>query len=164
MSDLKAQIQETWISLSPRDRKAAALLAASLTIAIVIFGLILPLSSTVESSRSELVRAEETLRSLSSLAPDALALSRQGLSDSVDSSVDINTEVRRQAARYGVTLQRFEPDSDRLKVWLEDVRYPAVVQWIGSLEAQGISAVELTLEDRPNPGLVNARVTFGAGQ
>jgi len=73
----------------------------------------------------------------------------------------INSEVRRQAARYGVEIQRFEPDGEHLKVWLDDARYPSVIQWLGGLEALGISHLELTMENRSKPGFVSVRVTFG---
>lgn len=154
--------KERWQSLSRRDRQAALLLAVSVTVSIVIFGIVMPIHTTSQTLERELAAATNTYDELVSLAPKAMG--NQTAAGGELNVNSINSEVRRQAARYGVEVQRFEPDQDRLKVWLEDARYPSVIQWLGGLETIGITHVELTLDDRPNPGLVNVRVTFAVGE
>lgn len=153
-------MKEKWQSLSRRDRQAAMLLILAITASVAIFAIIMPIQSTSRSIERELETVTGIYEELTSLAPRAMGNQSSGTELNVNS---INSEVRRQAARYGVEIQRFEPDQDRLKVWLEDARYPSVIQWLGGLETIGITHIELTLDDRPNPGLVNVRVTFAVG-
>lgn len=151
-------LREKWLGLSRRDQQAARLLGGALFIAIVLFGIILPIRGTSIDLQNDLDRAEDVFNELTALAPQALAVGGSG--GELDPNA-LNSEVRRQAARYGVDIQRFEPDGDFLRVWLEDARYPSVVQWLGGLEALGITHSELTMDDRPSPGFVNVRITFG---
>ncbi|EAR09726.1 type II secretion system protein GspM [Reinekea blandensis] len=153
-------LREKWLSLSRRDQQAARLLGISLLIAIIVFGLIVPLASWRQDLQRELANAQQTLQELTALAPQAMAVT--GGATELNPSI-MNSEIRRQAARYGIEIQRFEPDGELLRVWLDDARYPSVVQWLGGLENMGIGHTELALDDRPNPGFVNVRVTFGVG-
>lgn len=157
---IREPLQERWISLSKRDQQAAIALTVATLLAIVIFGVISPMMSATENSQRELNNAQNVYNELKSLAPNAL--SATGGAQSFDANA-INSEVRRQAARYGVVIQRFEPSGSDLKVWVEDARYPNVIQWLGGLESIGVTHSELALDNRPQPGFVNVRVTFTVG-
>ncbi len=151
-------VKEKWLTLSKRDQNAVMILMIALAMAIVVFGIVLPVKNGNMKLATELDNAQRVYAELVALAPQAMASSSS--SKNFDASA-INTEVRRQAARFGIVIQRFEPDGEFLKVWLEDARYPSVVQWLGGLETIGIGHSELTMEDRPKPGFVSVRVTFG---
>ena len=153
--------REKWLALSKRDQNALMVLSIALSFSVVIFGVIFPVINNQAKLQSEFDNAQSVYTELLSLAPSALA--SNGTTQNFDAS-SINTEVRRQAARYGLEIQRFEPDGALFKVWLEDARYPSVVQWLGGLETIGISHREITMEDRPKPGFVSVRVTFGVGE
>lgn len=153
-------LNEKWLALSKRDQQAAIALSVSLLLAVVVFGIILPISNTHKEAEQNNQSARVVLTELTTLAPQAMSA---GKTASAQNRNSLNTDIRRQAARQGVEIQRFEPDGELLKVWLEDVRYPSVVRWLGALEAVGIEHSELTMEDRPKPGLVSVRVTFGYG-
>jgi len=148
-----------WAANSRRDQQSLAALIVALVLAVLIFGVSLPLLNKNQELNSDLQNAQRIYSELLNLAP--LALNNSDATISFEPSA-LNSEVRRQAARFGVEIQRFEPDGALLKVWLEDVRYPAVVQWLGGLTALGIVHTELTLEDRPKSGFVSVRVTLGA--
>lgn len=152
-------VSEKWNSYSERDQLALKVLITSLLAAILIFGMILPVMSSKEQKLSDLSSAKETYQQLLDLAPLALA---KGNVSSTGSVNDLNSAIRRQAARNGFEIQRFEPSGESLKVWLEDVRYSSVVQWLGALQDSGILHSELTMEDRTSPGLVSVRVTLYA--
>jgi general secretion pathway protein M len=154
-------LKQKWISFSKRDQNAIILLTIALILSILMFGIISPVNNAKSSAMAELANAKKTYNELVSLAPSAMSAS-QG-TGSLDAS-SINSEVRRQAARNGIAVQRFEPDGENLKVWLEDSRYPSVIQWLGSLESTGITHLDLTIEDRPKPGFVSVRVTFGVAR
>ena len=147
-----------WAAYSRRDQRSLLALMVALLLAILIFGITLPVLKANKQLNKDLENAQGVYRELLSLAPQALGNSRE---DPTFDTGSLNSEVRRQAARFGVDIQRFEPDGTLLKVWLEDVRYPAVIQWLGGLTALGIGHTELTLEDGPKSGFVSVRVTLG---
>lgn len=154
-------LTEKWNSLTSRDQAALKILIASLLVAFIIFGLILPTLNARQQKLSELSSAKETYQQLVELAPVALANNSSGPAGAVN---DLNSVVRRQAARNGFEIQRFEPSGDSLKVWLEDVRYRSVVLWLGALQQSGVFHSELTMEDRADAGFVSVRVTLYAAQ
>ena len=153
-------LNEKWLALTRRDQQAAIALSVACTLAIVVFGIIVPINKTHANAEQANQSARSVLNELAALAPDAKAA---GTNNRTKNSSSLNTDIRRQAARQGVEIQRFEPDGEFLKIWLEDVRYPSVVRWLGALEAAGIQHSDLLIEDRPNPGLVSVRATFGYG-
>lgn len=157
MNKLANLFLERWAVLGARDRASLMLLGAALAIAVLLFGVIGPLSLWQQRAAAALASAQAVHQEIRSLAPVALALG--GAPQSFDAN-RLNSEVRRQAARYGLVIQRFEPDGQGLKVWLENARYPNTVQWLGALESVGIGHIELALDKRPLPGLVNVRVIF----
>ncbi len=148
---------EKWSALSQRDQYAAIALSIALLLSIVIFGIIGPIANLKATAQQKNASATTVLNELTLLAPQAMAAGKS----TGQAKNSLNSDVRRQAARNGVEIQRFEPDGNFLKVWLEDIRYPAVIQWLGALESVGVGHYELAIEDRPNPGLVSVRVTLG---
>lgn len=154
---MTSKFNDQWMLLSDRDKKAAVLLAISLSLAIVIFLVILPVMRYQMNAQESLTKAETTFNELVAIAPQALANSQSGPAFSASS---LNSEIRRQAVRNGLTIQRFEPDGNNLKVWLEEARYPSVVKWLAGLESMGITHAELALEGRNKPGFVSVRTTF----
>jgi general secretion pathway protein M len=151
-------LSEKWNSYSERDQGALKLLIGAMIVMLIVFGLIVPTIKSKQQNQAELAAAKETFQQLVELAPLALA---NNSSTSTGSSVnDLNGAARRQAARNGFEIQRFEPSGDSLKIWLEDVRYKSVVLWLGALQESGIYHSELAMEDRSNPGFVSVRVTL----
>lgn len=154
---LTEPFNQIWEQLSERDKKAASLLLVSLFVAILIFGLVLPIHSHHQQARQALITAQNVFEEIVTLAPQAMAMGNN--SDNIAPAA-LNNEIRRQAVRMGVTIQRFEPDGDNLRVWLEGQTYQSVINWLASLETVGVRHTEGTLEKGREPGLISARFTF----
>lgn len=156
--NLTSKLTDQWTQLSDRDKKSAIFLAISLMLAVTIFLVIVPVKQYQSNALDALANAEATYQELVNIAPQALANNQTGPAFSTSS---LNSEIRRQAVRNGLTIQRFEPDGDNLKIWIDEARYPSIVKWLAGLEAMGISHLELTLENKDKLGFVSARATFG---
>lgn len=143
--------------LSERDQRAMLLLVPSAFAALLLFVVVFPLLNQQKNAKAELEQVQSTYNELLTLAPLAMSDSVAAISVNSDS---INALVRREAARSGIAIQRFEPNGETLRVWLEDVTYTSVVPWLGALEQLGIIHTELSLEKRAQGGLVNVRATF----
>lgn len=160
MVDLTQYLQpqiDRWNSLPQRDQRALTVLSISVVLLLVWFGLIQPLHQWRTEAGAELDAAEETYRELIAKAPEAMP---SGASSSGGQAASMNTELRRQANRFGLSIQSFEPDGDLLRVRIEEARYGPVVQWLAALEDVGITTDQLTLEARNDPGLIDVRASF----
>jgi general secretion pathway protein M len=70
-----------------------------------------------------------------------------------------------QASKDGIlgkAPSRMQPDGDKqVRVWIEDVPFDAVLHWIDDLQSRYAVRVEgVTVERRPAPGTVNARLSL----
>ena len=143
--------------LPQRDRRALIVLVIGTALLLVWFALIQPVHQWRIEANSELEAARDTYQELVAKAPKAMTGgSRNGAGD----TASLNTELRRQANRFGLSIQSFEPDGDLLRVRIDEARYGPVVQWLAALESAGVSTGQVTLEARSKPGLISVRASF----
>ncbi len=66
------------------------------------------------------------------------------------------------AREAGLNLQRFEPSGNSaIRVWLEDVPFGQVAQWLESLNSEhGIVIDQAAMDRRGAPGVVSVRLTL----
>lgn len=157
LQDTLNQLTERWQQLSARDQLALKWLAGLLVVAILVFGLISPLHRLLVGHKANLTAAQQTYQELTRLAPLAMA---NNANIAVSATPDLNSEVRKQAAVNGFDIQRFEPDGNNLKVWLEEAAFSAVVAWLASLEERGIAHTDLVVDQGAKSGYVDVRVTL----
>ena len=67
--------------------------------------------------------------------------------------------VSASAGGSGINMQRFEPDGDSVRVWLEGADFAKVASWLNNLTQQGVKAQEVHFE-QDSKGL-NVRLVFG---
>lgn len=140
-----------WRQLGAREQLALRWLGVVVGVLAVWLLLIRPVYSWRQNAQQELDAARSTYQTLLQKAPLALSA---GQTNTVDSPDSLNTELRRQANRFGLTIQGFEPDGDLLRVRLDDARYSQVIQWLAALQGQGVVVDQLTLSGRDRPGRV----------
>ncbi len=71
--------------------------------------------------------------------------------------------IDRTAKQRRLSMKRVEPDgSRRVRVWLERASFDDLLLWIGSVQKEyGIRVNSMVVDKEDEPGLVNARLTFG---
>ncbi|RZU45167.1 type II secretory pathway component PulM [Fluviicoccus keumensis] len=145
-------IQKYLDGLPPRDRLALIAMGVFLMVSVIGLGG-LKLHRAANKAEDQAVQEQATLSWLQSLAPQ---LSGGGLAGGTLSVLDI---VSSAAAGQGITMQRFEPDGNRVRVWLEGADFAKVAAWMDMLERQGVKSQEVHFE-QSEKGL-NVRLVFG---
>lgn len=151
--------------LSTRDQRALQVLALAFAVTVAYLGVWRPISdfraeamADMESSREllEWVRSQET-------AARAVAEmdSEPGQQGSLGDANLLKT-VTDSADSSGMPLQRFEPSGDdAMRIWLEDVPFTDLTQWLAHLESKyGIAVDQASLDRADDPGLVDANITL----
>lgn len=138
--------------LSPRDRHMLLLMAAVLTVTLVGLGG-LKLHRAAEKAQQQAMQERDTLSWLHSVAT---RLSGGGVANGGLSVLDT---ISSAAAGQGIVMQRFEPDGDSVRVWLEGADFAKVAGWMDTLERQGVKTLEVHFE-HSEKGL-NVRLVFG---
>ncbi|MDO8328911.1 MAG: type II secretion system protein GspM [Fluviicoccus sp.] len=147
-----ADLKQTLERLPPRDRLALFIMVAVISAALVwLAGW--TLNKAANKAQQQAMQERDTLTWLQASAPQ---LAGGSLSNGGLSVVDM---VSSAAAGQGVTMQRFEPDGTRVRVWLESADFAKVAAWLDTLERQGVKSEEVHFE-QTDKGL-NVRLVFG---
>jgi len=78
-----------------------------------------------------------------------------------EGGASILTTVNSTAKVKNIQLKRFEPDGKTsLRIWLDQVNFNALIDWLELLETtRGIKVEQISI-DRVNSGIVNARAVL----
>ncbi|HAC50024.1 type II secretion system protein M [uncultured Sulfitobacter sp.] len=73
------------------------------------------------------------------------------------------TRITSSASAAQLTLRRIEPESDGIRVTLDDTPFATLLLWLSDLEEQHDVILEaLEVDRRPAPGVISARLLLGA--
>jgi general secretion pathway protein M len=153
---------EAFANLSERDRRLALIGAAAL-VAILVFGVIVPLDRSVAKERAKLAQKRVDLAWMQSVAPE-IARTASPPSASGESLLVI---IDRSARESGLAnaLAGSEPGAaGSLAVRLEKAPFDALIGWLARLSQQnGVLVDSAIIEKAGAPGLVNASIVLHSG-
>lgn len=158
VKELIVPVQERLEQLGPSNRRALGLLALLAVASILWLGAVSPVLAWRSAAVERFEYAVQVYGQLNELAPLAMAV---GTSETRPGG-DLITEVRRQANRYGLSVQSFEPNNNALRLNLGEVAYSKLVQFIVGVTEQGLLIQQLTIETTDEPGLVVVKATVAA--
>jgi general secretion pathway protein M len=152
-----------WNTLSLRDRRALAVLAAFVALALAWFALWQPLAASRDRLAAQVERAEQDRAWMQSRATELGQLRAAGALDPLDRSGKSLLALADAGAReagLGANLKRVEPVSEgRVNLWFEGVPFDSMTTWLDQLEGRyGVRVDDLSAERAGGVGTVNARV------
>lgn len=152
-----APLRQRWDELAEREQKALAILGGFLLVFFLIFGVWRPSHLAMEKARQQYQSNRQLQAWIQENAPQLRASGGGGPGVSGESVLGV---VSNSAASNGFSLQRFEPEGDRVRIWLVGVSFNRVAAWLDQLRQQGVSTVEAQVEKQPDTGLVSVRLTL----
>ena len=149
-------------SLSQRDRRLLLVVAVG-AVALLLFGVILPLDHAVSRERARLAQKKADLAWMQSVAPQLQGLAAPP-SESGESLLVIIDRSARESGLAG-SLAGSEPGgSNSLSVRLEKAPFDVLVAWLARLSQQnGVLVDAANIDQAGAPGLVNATITLHTG-
>ena len=152
------QIIDWYHSLSERDQKIVQIAVPVVAVAILIFGILLPINQVVSSTKEEVVSAKKAVVLLQSMAPK----SRSGGKQSFSSLTTVITNTTRQ---NGFKLNRFEEKKNgEINVWFDQIGFDKMLSWLAQLENQyGIVTSNISVSQTNEVGVVRANVRLISG-
>ena len=137
--------------LSPRDRVVVIMLAIFVVLSLMSLGA-LNLHRSAEKAQQQASQEKELLAWLQASTP---LLNGAGSNN----GMSVLDTVSASAGGSGINMQRFEPDGDSVRVWLEGADFAKVASWLNNLTQHGVKAQEVHFE-QDSKGL-NVRLVFG---
>ena len=149
-------------NLSERDRRLLLIGAVAL-LAIVLFGVIVPLDRAVARERAKLTQKRADLAWMQSIAPE-LARIPAPPSDTGESLLVIIDRSARESGLASAVVGSEPGSAGSLSIRLEKAPFDALVAWLARLSQQnGVLVDSATIEKAGAPGLVNAALVLHTG-
>ena len=159
-------IKTYWNNLQEQERRA--LIVGVVTVSLLLFYSLLwqPVGDALENSQHEVRELHQQHLWMQQAATEARRLN-QGNPVISSRGKSLLTVIDSSARKYQIkkAVSRMQPESEsRIRVWLEDASFDALLGWLDSLTAQGIHVLELTVERSNNPGVVSAELILESHQ
>jgi general secretion pathway protein M len=153
---------ESLATLSPRERRMV-LGGVALALALLIFGVLVPLDRGVAHAQQRLAKKHADLAWMQSIAPEIAASGPPPASTGESLLVVVDRSARESG--LASSLSGSEPGAPgSLSVRLEKAPFDALVAWLARLAQQnGVTVDSATIERAGAPGLVNAAIVLHAG-
>ena len=139
-----------WRGRTGREQALLGILVALASIVLLMMGIIRPLDAARTRSIAEIRTADALVARLRSAGP---ALAPNGPPAAA---------VVRAATAAGVTVQRIEPEGQRLEIMLTDASFESAMRFVATLEASSrLRLVEARVGVGVVPGTVTAQLVVG---
>ena len=148
-------IKSWFASLSEREQKLV--LAASAVGAIGIFYFIIwaPIHNALAQQKVALAKEQATYTWVQEQVNRAQALRQSNRSTSFNGSL---TQLVNQTTRAsGIPVSRMQPQDDELQVWIDEIPFNTLMQWLNNLEARGVIIVQSDISEVDAEGYVQVR-------
>lgn len=152
-----------WQGLAPRERQIVVV--GGVVLLIFFFYLLLwapmhralnKLRTTVPQDTVKLARMRVQAQEVQQLRARLPAVAARG---SILSALEQSANVR--GLRQSIV--RMEPDgATGARLSFEEVSFDALIGWFAELQSQGIRVENASIQKRPNPGMVSARILLRA--
>jgi general secretion pathway protein M len=146
-------------TMSSREQRLVKL-GAIAVVAILIFGVLIPLDSSVAKARSRISKKQADLVWMRGVAP-VLALSGAAHQNNGESLIVIVDRSARESG-LGTALAGSDPSGPGgIQVRLEKASFDAMIGWLSRLSQQnGIGVDGATIDGAGAPGVVNAAIVL----
>ena len=146
---------------SPRDQRLAAGAAVILFI-ILIFGIFVPLDTSVSRAHTRVQRKQADLAWMRSVAPQLAAAGSAVAAPASQRSLIVVIDTSARESGLGSALNSSEPSGPgALRVRLDKAPFDTLVQWLGRLSQQnGIHVESASIDAAGPPGMANAGIVL----
>lgn len=143
-----------WQQLNLREQRLVLGLASVVLVFLFYRLAWLPLNSGLETALKKNVRQQELLSWVETNVARYQAAKRGGGS----SSGSLSSIINRTASNHGIKIARMQPQGDDLQVWLDQVPFTQLLQWLEQLSNnEGLSVQAIDVSRDEQAGLVRVR-------
>ncbi|BDM62650.1 type II secretion system protein M [Shewanella sp. NFH-SH190041] len=144
-----------WGNLAQREQQMLVAAAAVVLLGILYWGIWAPISQAQENARRNLAAEQQTLDYVKQTASRIMALRQTGGKRSAVGS--LSALVNRSADKFGLEITRMQPQGDKIQLWLDDVPFTSLMDYLSDLVQQGLSLDNLDITATDTPGYVQVR-------
>ncbi|MGB0893093.1 MAG: type II secretion system protein M [Parashewanella sp.] len=153
---MKAQILTWWNGLAYREQQLVGVCSIFLVIGIFYWGIWSPITSAQTNAMAELQSAQQKLTRIKQKANRVVSLQQANGQQNRNGS--LSTIVNSTASAYGLTITRMQPQGDKIQLWMDEVAFDSLMQYINELvQKRGLSLDNLDVAETDTTGVVKVR-------
>lgn len=155
---------KTWfLTLTQRERNLVLSAAAIITLFMLYFLIIEPVSSRYEINKRNVATSLETIEWMKSAAQEVKTLQGgSNIQSRPQGKQFVLSMIDRTARKSGLAsvMKRVQPEAEKgVRVWFENASFDELVKWLAMIESKhGLIVNEINIEQTESTGLVNVRV------
>lgn len=158
-SSLLKKIRHLWDGVEPRQRPLVMIVGGVIFAVILWFLMIEPAWEYSKQAEARVIEAQTDLTWMQRNAGQLL--DRQSQNREYGSLIELTL---RSAEASGLNISRYEPEAQRLRVWIESASLPECMQWLLQLQQDyGVGFSELDVDRNSSTGLASIRLVLGPG-
>jgi type II secretory pathway component PulM len=148
-------------TLSPREQRLVQI-GVIAAVAILIFGILLPLDSSVSKARTQVSKKQSDLVWMRSVTPVLVASGPLPTGGGNGESLIVIVDRSARESGLGNALAGTEPSgTSGIQVRLEKASFDAMIAWLSRLSQQnGVGVDGATIDTAGAPGVVNAALVL----
>ncbi|MGL5665473.1 MAG: type II secretion system protein M [Shewanella sp.] len=145
-----------WQGLASREQQIVGFGAVFLVIGVFYWGIWTPIANAEANALRNLTAQQQTLTYVKQTANKIAGLKQSGAKPTVSGS--LSSVVNQTAGTYGLVITRMQPQGDKIQVWMDDVPFDALLNYLSDLvQKKGLSLESVDLAEADAPGYVKVR-------
>ena len=148
-------MMERWQQLNLREQRLVLAMAALLGIFMLVNFVWQPLNSNLAKTEKKLARQQQLLTWVKDNTARYQTAKRNG---NFSSSGSLSSIVNRSARNEGISVTRLQPQGNDLQVWIDEVPFTQLLQWLEQLsDNNGLVVKTIDLTTTNKSGVVRVR-------
>jgi general secretion pathway protein M len=145
-------IKQKWQQLQPQEKQLV--LITAVIVGVYLFWLLIwqPLNQNIESTSKKIAKEQELLTWVATQTA-RFEQSKQGTVFRGSLTAAVNQSAKQQ----GIVVSRMQPQQEMLQVWVEDIAFDKLLNWLSQLNQQGIQVVNIDIQQTDVPGVVQVK-------
>lgn len=150
------QLRQWYQAQNERDKN---LLKMLFTFLLVLLFYLLIISPALQSNQSAKAALSKNIQLYNLIADNAHRFGQVGSTNSTQTS--LLSVISQQAQQRGLSLNRYEQSDQAVKIWLEDVSFDQVMDWLEDLKiSSNIMVKQINVDKQTLSGRVSVRATL----
>ncbi|MCJ8319698.1 MAG: type II secretion system protein M [Colwellia sp.] len=148
-------MKEWWQQLNEREQILVAVMGSFIGVFLLYSFIWQPLNENLVKAEKKLVRQQALLSWVNENTARYQQLNKNGASKS---KVSLSSTVNRTSRAHLITVTRMQPQGDDLQVWIDEVAFTSLLEWLEQLSLnEGLQVKGIDLSRGELSGVVKVR-------
>ncbi len=147
-----------WRGISQREQQMFIGVTIVVVIALFYVAIIEPIKTRAEQAQQDVKIESELSAWVTQKSAQLQSLRASSGSSAGRSNVPLNQAITSSISRYGLEIERLQPQQDTIQVWLKAMPFNTLTQWLEDLEKNfGVHVIFIEVSATDITGVVEVR-------